>query len=601
MYKPSTVWCVVAVAAALLFCMPLADAAAKNTYHSHNQVPLVVNNVGPFNNPAESYKYYDLPFCAPAEAHNAPTKFGEHIAGDRRRSSLYDIRYRVDVQWRSLCTFPLEPNDIKKFIDAIKEHYVFEMFIDDLPIKGFVGETETSKQTFGDHEHDVTRYYLFTHLDFNIAWNGANIVSTNLTTDPDQRVELRYDTPTDVEFSYSVRWVHTPIKWENRVAHHSKSAISDQAVDIHWLSIVNSVVLVILLTTFLSILLMRVLKKDFARYMDVDEEDLEEDVEEVGWKLVHGDVFRFPANVMLLSALIGTGTQLFLLVCMITLLALFGMFYPGNRGAVYTAVVFVYAATACVAGYVSTKLYVQLGGQRWAWNSILTGSVFAFPLFAVFAVNNTIAVSYGSSSALQGGIIFIIILLWALVTFPLTVLGSMRGKHAATISKLETPCKTNRVEREVPPVDCLRSTWVQALLAGFLPFSAIYIELHYIFASVWGHRVYTLFGILALTFVLLIIVVAFISVALTYFQLAVENYHWWWRSFVSGASTGLFVYAYAFFFFWYRSEMSGVLQSFFFFGYMAVISYAFALMLGAVSFWMSKRFVWMIYGSIKVD
>ena len=27
------------------------------------------------------------------------------------------------------------------------------------------------------------------------------------------------------------------------------------------------------------------------------------------------------------------------------------------------------------------------------------------------------------------------------------------------------------------------------MMAGFLPFSAIYIELYYIFASVWGHKV----------------------------------------------------------------------------------------------------------------
>ena len=42
-------------------------------------------------------------------------------------------------------------------------------------------------------------------------------------------------------------------------------------------------------------------------------------------------------------------------------------------------------------------------------------------------------------------------------------------------------------------------------MAGFLPFSAIYIELHYIFASLWGHKIYTLFGILFLAFVMLVI------------------------------------------------------------------------------------------------
>ena len=39
---------------------------------------------------------------------------------------------------------------------------------------------------------------------------------------------------------------------------------------------------------------MRVLKNDFSRYARGDEEDEEE--EETGWKLVHGDVFRLPYN-----------------------------------------------------------------------------------------------------------------------------------------------------------------------------------------------------------------------------------------------------------------------------------------------------------------
>lgn len=37
----------------------------------------------------------------------------------------------------------------------------------------------------------------------------------------------------------------------------------------------------------------------------------EDALEESGWKLVHGDVFRPPRYHMLLSALIGTGVQLF--------------------------------------------------------------------------------------------------------------------------------------------------------------------------------------------------------------------------------------------------------------------------------------------------
>jgi len=79
----------------------------------------------------------------------------------------------------------------------------------------------------------------------------------------------------------------------------------------------------------------------------------------------------------------------------------------------------------------------------------------------------------------------------------------------------------------VPP-SCLGA--VQMCMAGFLPFSAIYIELYYIFASVWGHKIYTIYSILFIVFLILIVVTAFITIALTYFQLAIEDHEWWWRS-----------------------------------------------------------------------
>ena len=51
-------------------------------------------------------------------------------------------------------------------------------------------------------------------------------------------------------------------------------------------------------------------------------------------------------------------------------------------------------------------------------------------------------------------------------------------------------------------------------------------------------QVYTIYSILSLVFIILIIVTAFITIALTYFQLAVEDHAWWWRSFLCGGATG---------------------------------------------------------------
>jgi len=69
-----------------------------------------------------------------------------------------------------------------------------------------------------------------------------------------------------------VEWIHQPeLTYEDRLKHSLDSSFLPTTFEIHWLSIINSFVLVLLLTAFLAIILMRILKKDFSRYMEVDE------------------------------------------------------------------------------------------------------------------------------------------------------------------------------------------------------------------------------------------------------------------------------------------------------------------------------------------
>mmetsp|Transcript_9706 Transcript_9706/g.31688 ORF Transcript_9706/g.31688 Transcript_9706/m.31688 type:complete len:110 (-) Transcript_9706:483-812(-) len=63
----------------------------------------------------------------------------------------------------------------------------------------------------------------------------------------------------------------------------------------------------------------------------------------------------------------------------------------------------------------------------------------------------------------------------------------------------------NELYQHLETPEVLIQRLIPRFMAGFLPFSAIYIELHYIFASLWGHKIYTLFGILFLAFVMLVI------------------------------------------------------------------------------------------------
>jgi hypothetical protein len=238
-------------------------------------------------------------------------------------------------------------------------------------------------------------------------------------------------------------------------------------------------------------------------------------------------------------------------------------------------------------------------GTKWVSNLLLTCIIYCGPLFLAFCFNNTVAWVYGSTAALPVGTIVIILLLWSLVTIPLTIVGGVLGKN--TRAEFAAPCRTNKYPREIPELPWYRGTVPQMVMAGFLPFSAIYIELYYIFASVWSLKVYTIYSILFIVFCILCVVTAFITVALTYFQLAAEDHGWWWRSFLCGGATGFFVYAYSFYYFFARSDMGGLMQTAFYFGYTAIVCFGLFLLLGYVGWRASLSFVRRIYRAIKCE
>jgi hypothetical protein len=93
----------------------------------------------------------------------------------------------------------------------------------------------------------------------------------------------------------------------------------------------------------------------------------------------------------------------------------------------------------CLAGYVSGVWYKMMGGRQWVINVLLVSVLFCGPLLAVFSVLNTIAWVQGSTQALPFGTICIIIVIWALVTFPLTVLGGIAGKNSK--DEFSAPCR----------------------------------------------------------------------------------------------------------------------------------------------------------------
>ena len=167
------------------------------------------HNKSPFNNPTETYRYYSLPFCTEhstkeqeseaaleqdvelshnfrgakiiaGERHRMRT--GEHLVGDRRESSPYEVSFDDSVEWRLLCKVHVVSKDLEKFKEAINNNYFFEMFVEDLPMWGYLGDIGDEDMVAGEMMGN-SKTYLFTHLNFIIGHNNKQVVSAKVTTD----------------------------------------------------------------------------------------------------------------------------------------------------------------------------------------------------------------------------------------------------------------------------------------------------------------------------------------------------------------------------------------------------------------------------------
>jgi len=138
-------------------------------------------------------------------------------------------------------------------------------------------------------------------------------------------------------------------------------------------------------------------------------------------------------------------------------------------------------------------------------------------------------------------------------------------------------------------------------MGGLLPFGAVFIELYFIFSSLWLNQFYYIFGFLAIVFVILIITCAEMSIVMCYFQLCGENYHWQWRSLAVAAASGGYLFLYSCFYFYSVMRITRFVSIVLYFGYSFAMASAFSLLTGCIGFLSCQWFVGKIYTCIKLD
>jgi len=607
-------------------------------------------------------EYYRLPFCQPEGGPQMDNEnLGEFLAGDRIESSPYRLNMKEDMYCEQVCISNLGRGESKgtspnKVVRAIRRGYHNNWIVDNIPSASKQENSEKTMTKFfqgfpvGFVADDTEMAYVNNHVNIEIEYHPVDTEVdkfrvVRFTVEPfsishdfevdfmdddstkDKSVVAKISNPipsceakgdkehTDfgmitspgrsaqlasgkVLFTYDVIWKLNPdLHWASRwdVYLSMNDGIPSK---VHWLSIANSLVIVVVLSAMIIAILLRSLNRDITRYSKVaTDEERAEDMEEFGWKLVHADVFRAPNNPMVFSVFCGTGIQLLCMTLLTIIFSAMGFLSPANRGALLMALLLLYILMGSVAGYVTARMYKTFKGKSWQKATTLVAFGFPSVAFGIFFMMDVLAMSYGSSDAVPFTTMIVLLVLWFGISTPLTFFGAYFGYK---VDPIEFPVNTSNIPRQIPDQPWFMGAPFTLLVGGIMPFGSCFLELYFIMSSVWMNQYYYVFGFLFLVFLILLVTCAEITVLFTYFQLCGEDYQWWWRSYLTSGSTALYVFAYSFMYF-KQLDANTFATYILYFGYMSLLSFALFLMTGSVgaltSLWFNKT----IFSSIKID
>lgn len=562
--------------------------------------------------------------------------------------SPYIFKMKQAVPPTLLCNpVQLREKDIQKYRMLILRQYRAHMKLDDLPV---IMRFKTRKLDYVVSGYpigfrappsysglDKMEYFLFNHLKFIVHYrqepnefDGNRIVgfevdpvsikhdvkdgrlaTAAVRNDPKTNLLLRSGGPKktlEVAFSYEVEWRPSETFWSDRWDIYLQGNPDE---DVHVYAILNSLMICMFMSAIVVTVMLRTLRKDINAYNDRITIEREEDpllsVDETGWKLVHGDVFRPPTPFlsMILSVAVGTGAQIGGTLLLVALSALIpGVLNPMNKGKTLSNIIMIYVLCGSISGYISARIYKLCGGKDWKTNTLYTAVGFPGCMVALFLVLDVFLTFVGAATSVSLWTIISVFLLWVCVSTPLVFVGSYFGFRR---EKIEVPTKVNQIPRVVPHSSergifaNVSGPPLSFFFGGLLPFGSICIEMFFIMNALWLSQIYYMAGVLCTVFIVLVATSAQVTVVLCYMQLCVEDHKWWIRSFLNAGSTGMYLFGYAIWFLVTKLHLVGVLPIIVYLTYMFMISLTFALFLGSIGFLTCLWFNKTIYGALKVD
>ncbi|KAL1457436.1 hypothetical protein WDU94_007669, partial [Cyamophila willieti] len=296
--------------------------AGDATSSCKSQIKLYVNRL----NSLESiipYEYHHFDFCtADGEEQDSPAEnLGQVVFGERIRPSRYKLNFLQDQTCTPLCTKTYTPGNgdstlklalLKRGMDL---NYYHHWIVDNMPVTWCYKTSDGERYCntgfpMGCYKHPYydfcssmigtdfpsETYYMFNHVDIKITYhsgeqeewgtsfqgNGGRIISVKIEPRSIQHADennpvctgadlqpmaiprTKLDKELKITYTYSVVYEkNNTVKWSSRWDYILEST---SRTNIHWFSILNSLMIVLFLSGMVGMIILRTLHKDIARY-----------------------------------------------------------------------------------------------------------------------------------------------------------------------------------------------------------------------------------------------------------------------------------------------------------------------------------------------
>ena len=567
------------------------------------------------------YGYTRLKICQSQKIVKAEDTLGEILTGEVLYSTDYIANTNVEDFCKVLCYNTFDVKTVNLIKKLIRRRYFTNWVVDKLPA-GLILYNKETKQTSLKYFNGIPLgyidngvFYIYNHYQFHILLNkieddkfnvvGFNILPISMKHNKDVAVcakdeksilENLEKEPQPLEegnilFTYDVVYEYSDITLASRWDHYKTARAG-----IHWTGIILSEVLIVAISVIIITVLCRNLRADISSY-NYRVSKLEE-INEYDWKQISGDVFRPPAvNVLLLSSMLGTGTQLFLMIAATLFFGLFGFMNPEQRANILNIGILFFCFMGLPGGYIAALFYRFWGGNSWIKVSLFTSIIFPGTLICGYIIVNIILTIEKSNAAVHFYDIVSLFILWIFCTFPLILIGSFFGYKS---KRMNVPCEINRIPSAIPDKPCYLHYKYITFITGFIGFATIFIEFNYVMSALWRHQIYFMATFIWISFLLFVIVVGEMAVLFVFLNLCRGDYNWAWKSFIMGSSPVIYIVIYSVFYFLYLriTRLSSMIV---YFGMMGLISAIVMFICGTIAVFFNFVFLKLIYSKIRKD